>query len=243
MSATLQQHVASARAQDGMPVTTTVSLRPIAAPSILGLFGFAGATLIVAAHMAGWYGGSKTDLYVFPFAAFFGGLAQFAAGMWSYRARDGIATAMHGMWGSFWMAFGLLNLLFATGALVEPKGAFPALGFWFIPLAAITWSGAAAALTESMGLFAVLATLAAGSTVAAPAIWTGSVGWTKVAGWLFVFAAGFAWYVATAMMLASASGKTILPLGKYKADANIPGRQPMHPIELEWAEPGVRAGQ
>jgi succinate-acetate transporter protein len=243
MSATLQQHVASVRAQDGMPVTTTVSLRPIAAPSILGLFGFAGATLIVAAHMAGWYGGSKTDLYVFPFAAFFGGLAQFAAGMWSYRARDGIATAMHGMWGSFWMAFGLLNLLFATGSLVEPKGAFPALGFWFVPLAAITWSGAVAALTESVGLFAVLATLAAGATVAAPAIWTGSVGWTKVAGWLFVFAAGFAWYVATAMMLASASGRTILPLGKYKADANIPGRQPMHPIELEWAEPGVKAGQ
>src|SRR5215472_15146898 len=88
-----------------------VSLQPIAAPSILGLYGFAGATFIVAAHMAHWFGTSQTDMVLWPFAAFFGGLAQFLAGMWSFKARDGVATAMHGMWGSFWMAFGVLWLL------------------------------------------------------------------------------------------------------------------------------------
>jgi hypothetical protein len=31
--------------------------------------------------------------------------------------------------------------------------------------------------------------------------------------------------------------------GAYEADADVPGRRPMHPIELEWAEPGVKAGQ
>ena len=31
---------------------TQISLQPIAAPSILGLYGFAGATFMVAAHMA-----------------------------------------------------------------------------------------------------------------------------------------------------------------------------------------------
>ena len=59
-----------------------VFLQPIAAPSILGLFGFAGATFIVAANMAGWYGSVTTPGYLFPFAAFFGGVAQFLAGMW-----------------------------------------------------------------------------------------------------------------------------------------------------------------
>ena len=61
-----------------------ILLQPIAAPSILGLYGFAGTTFIVAAHMAGWFGGAHADLYIFPFAALFGGLAQFLAGMWSY---------------------------------------------------------------------------------------------------------------------------------------------------------------
>jgi hypothetical protein len=45
------------------------------------------------------------------------------------------------------------------------------------------------------------------------------------------------------MMLAAAAGKTILPLGKYKPAANVPGDKPMHPIQLEWAEPGVKMGQ
>jgi hypothetical protein len=45
-----------------------VYLQPIAAPSILGLYGFAGATFIVAAHLPKWYGGAETFLFVFPFA-------------------------------------------------------------------------------------------------------------------------------------------------------------------------------
>ena len=77
---------------------TRIVLQPIAAPSVLGWFAFAGATFIVAAWMAGWYGSATTPDFLFPFAALFGGLAQFVAGMWSYRARDVLATAMHGTW-------------------------------------------------------------------------------------------------------------------------------------------------
>jgi succinate-acetate transporter protein len=120
---------------------TRIFLQPIAAPSILGLYGFFGATFIVATYLAGWYGGTNVPYYLFPFAAFFGGLAQFLAGMWSYKARDGLATAMHGMWGSFWMAYGLLYFLAATGTVTLPTGPFVELGFWFIVLAAITWVG------------------------------------------------------------------------------------------------------
>jgi succinate-acetate transporter protein len=230
-------------ARDG--VATRVFLQPIAAPSILGLFGFAGATFIVASNMAGWWGTPTSGLALAPFAAMFGGLAQFLAGMWAFRARDAIATAMHGMWGAFWLAYGILNILIAAHALTAPTPWFhnPELGFWFFALAAITASGALASLAESLGLFAVLSTLAAGSGVAAGAFIYGSHGWVQVAGWLFVISAGFAWYVATAMMLAFAGGKVVLPLGKYKRAANVPGGQPTRPIELEWAEPGVKMGQ
>ena len=65
----------------------------------------------------------------------------------------------------------------------------------------------------------------------------------KVAGWLFVIAAILAWYTATAMMLLAGAGKVILPLGKPKKEANMPGGQPVKPIQLEWAEPGVKKGQ
>ena len=89
----------------------------------------------------------------------------------------------------------------------------------------------------------MLGTLAAGSGIAAGAFIYGSHGWVQVAGWLFVISAGCAWYVATAMMLAAAGGMVVLPLGKYSRAANVPGRKPTRPIELEWAEPGVKMGQ
>lgn len=97
--------------QQELAPQTNIWLQPLAAPSILGLYGFAGATFMVAAHMAHWFGTSQTDMVLWPFAAFFGGLAQFLAGMWAFKARDGVATAMHGTWGSFWMAFGILQIL------------------------------------------------------------------------------------------------------------------------------------
>ncbi|TML47973.1 MAG: hypothetical protein E6G21_12385 [Actinobacteria bacterium] len=159
-------------------VATRVFLQPIAAPSILGLFGFAGATFIVASNLAGWWGTPESGLALAPFAAMFGGLAQFLAGMWAYRARDAVATAMHGTWGAFWLAYGILNVLVAAGALSAPKPWYhnPEVGFWFFALAGVTASGALASLAESLGLFAVLSTLAAGSGILAGAFIYGSHG-------------------------------------------------------------------
>ncbi len=118
-----------------------IYLQPIAAPSILGLYGFAAATFIVAAHMAHWYGNETSGLYLFPFVAIFGGLAQFLAGMWAFRARDGVACAMHGLWGSMWMAYGVLSMLFAFGKIPPPSDRIPEIGYWFIAAAAILPSG------------------------------------------------------------------------------------------------------
>jgi uncharacterized protein len=216
-----------------------ITLQPVAAPSILGLYGFAGATFMVASNLAGWWGNGTSAVYLFPFAAFFGGMAQFLAGMWAYRARDGLATAMHGTWGSFWLGYGLLFLLVATHALTVPTGAFVALGYWFIVLAAVTWAGAAAAFYESAGLTGVLTLLAAGSTFAAIGYTLGESWALTTAGWLFVFSAIVAWYVATAMMLQSVRGEAVLPLGKREpAATSAPGL-----IQYRPGEPGIRHGQ
>jgi succinate-acetate transporter protein len=222
---------------------TRVFLQPIAAPSILGLFGFAGATFMVAANLAGWYGNAHSGIYVFPFAATFGGLAQFVAGVWSYRARDGIATAMHGMWGSFWLAYGLLWGLAAAGILKLPEGEFPALGYWFLVLATITACGAVAAAFENLGLFSVLVALAVGSAFIAVFYLTGTHGWKTTGGWVLLVSSWLATYTAFAMMLEGAAGRVILPLGHLRREANIPGHQEHVPLEFALGEPGVRHGQ
>lgn len=234
--------------------STRVFLSPIAAPSILGLFGFAGATFIVAMHEATGYGGSDATSYLFPFAALFGGVAQFTAGIWSYRARDGLATAMHGMWGSFWIAFGILELLLAIGVLQSVEGDFVEFGYWFVVLSAVTFAGAMAAHGENIAIAVVLHTLWAGAALLALANFVGAEagsGWASAAGWVLVASAVLAWYTASAMMLAAAYGKTILPLGELekghplspKRAANVPGDVPKTVIQLDSGEPGVKQGQ
>ena len=184
----------------------------IAVPWVLGLYALAGATFIVAARMAGWYGGSESRFLLLPFAAVLGGLTQLLAGMWAFEAEDTLATAMLGIWGSFWIGYGILQGLFLSGRLVEPTGPFRELGFWFIPLALITWVGAAAA--RSAALAVTLVFLAAGASIAAIANISMHGGLMILAGWLFIISSVLAWYTATAMMFETTSGHLVWPLGR-----------------------------
>jgi uncharacterized protein len=223
---------------------TRVFLQPIAAPSILGLFGFAGAMFMIAAHFAGWYGGPRSDMYLFPFVAMFGGVAQFAAGLWAYKARDGLATAMHGMWGSFFIAFGILNLLAAVHVLVIPTGTFTEFGYWFLVLAVITAFGTIAAAGENLAITAVLGTLTVGAAFAAVFYLVGGTGWERAAGWVLIASSLLATYTAGALMIASAWGRAMLPLGETRRKAaGLPGRGAIDALEYEFGEPGVKQGQ
>lgn len=220
---------------------TQISLQPVAAPSVLGLYGFAAATFVVGAYLAGWYGTAATPPFLFPFAAMLGGLAQFLAGMWAYRARDTLATAMHGSWGAYWLAYGILYLLVATH-VYTPGTRFVALGFWFIAMAAITFAGAFAALADNIGLALALLTLALGTTFEAVAMISGSTGWRLAGGWILVVSALLAWYVATAMLVEATFKRVVLPIGRV-AGTNARGAAPRRSIQYFEGEPGVKVGQ
>jgi len=223
---------------NNMDAQPRVILQPLAAPSILGLYGLAGATFMVAAYMAHWFGSSGTALLLIPFAAVFGGLAQFLAGMWAYKARDGVATAVHGMWGAFWMAFGVLTLMISSGRAPAPAlPLFPELGYWFIVLAAITWACTGAAVAENKALVTVLTFLAAGSTIAAIALLIGVEQLVILSGYLFIICALAAWYTASALMLNEAFGREVWSLGKTATARQMPR------VTLGSGEPGVIRGQ
>jgi len=214
-----------------------IYLQPIAAPSILGLYGLAGATFLAGAYAAHWFGEPSAALYLFPFVTIFGGLAQFLASMWAFKARDGVATAIHGTWGSFWIAFGVLNFLFATGRATQPTGTWPSMGFWFIVVAAISWVGMIAATAQNRGLVTVMTFLASASTTGAIGAFLG-IDWLMIlTGWLFVVAAIAAWYTASALMLEEAFGHEMWGLGKSRHAKEL------SPISSGAGEPGVIRGQ
>jgi succinate-acetate transporter protein len=226
---------------------THINLSPVAAPSILGLFGFAASTFMVAANMAGWFGNTTTTpMLLAPFAFAFGGIAQLLAAMWSYRARDPLATAVHGAWGSFWIGYGLLELFVGLGGLpgvsASPVAA-TAFGFWFIGLAAITWTGFFGAMAENAAVALVLLTLAAGSTLLAIALIGSFATIQTIAAYFLLVSAVVAWYTASAMVLEATHKRVILPVGKIGPEPNLPGAIPRQPIQYEFGDPGIKAGQ
>lgn len=222
-----------------------VVLTPMAAPSIMGLGGFVIATVMVGAWQAGWFGTATTPAVLWPLAMFAGGLLQSIAAVASLRARDGLAVAVHTAWGSFWLAWGVLQILVTTGMIAPAVLGVsdPGLAFWFIGLTLVTGSCALAAFASSVGLFATLAALTGGSAITAAAFWSGSMTTAHVGGWFFVVSAALAWLVMTAMVLENAYGRVIIPLGAPSKAANVPGRQALRPIEYPRGMPGVRVGQ
>ncbi len=237
--------LAAADTEEGWRSRTRIVLTPMSAPSIMGLFGFFAATAMVGSWQAGWYGSSTTPSILWPFALFFGGLAQLTAAFFALRARDGVAVAAHSTWGSFWLGWGVLTALASTGIMKPiPLGSTnTAFGFWFIVLAAITLMCAVGAMFDGIAIAVVLWTLFAGAGLTAVGFWAGSLGWTHIGGWLFVASAVTAWYTASAMMLENAMGRTVLPLGKYSKAANVPGGHATVPMAYSAGMPGSKVGQ
>lgn len=224
---------------------TRVVLTPIAAPSIMGLMGFFIATVMVGAWQAGWYGSSDTPFILWPFAMVAGGILQSIAAIFSFRARDGAAVAIHTAWGSFWIAWGILQLLTQLGvdSPAAPGQVNTAFAFWFIALAMVTLSCAFAAVGENLGNFLVLCALFVGSAFTAAGFWSGASWLVRIGGWAFVVSAGFAWLAATAMILENAYGRVVLPLGEWKKNSNVPGRAATHPLQYKDGMPGAKVGQ
>jgi len=220
---------------------TRVFLQPIAPPSILGAFAFGGTAFIVGAHWANWFAGN--DTLIFPFLAFFGGLAQLLCAMWAFRARDGLASAMHGTWGSFWLAYGLLQLLFATGTLTQPSPIFAELGYWFIVLGAISFSGMIAAFATNICVGSILLTITVGSGFAAYGYITGMANWIPYAGALFIASGLLAWYTGTAMLFQTTFHKRVLPIWRVNREGKRPGAEEGTRYEVALNEPGVTMGQ
>ncbi len=89
----------------------------------------------------------------------------------------------------------------------------------------------------NLALTIVLLFLAAGSTAAAIANIIGSLAIARIGGWLFLISAVAAWYTASALMIESVFGYSVLPIGKAESLEHAPR------LAIGVGEPGVTHGQ
>ena len=73
-------------------------------------------TLVLNAFNSGFVDKSSEGL-VWPLGIFFGGLAQFAAGMWEAKKNNTFGFTAFSSFGAFWMFLGLTKILVSTKAI------------------------------------------------------------------------------------------------------------------------------
>ncbi len=171
-------------------------------PAPLGLAAFALTTFVLSLANIGIID-SKV---VIALAFFYGGMAQFAAGMWSFKAENNFAGTAFSSYGSFWLAFGLIAIFenlgkftFTAkeiGAMLVAWGIFTF--YMWIPSLKIGKAISLVFLTLWLTFFALGFALIFGFSL-------------KIGGTIGLICAILAWYVSAAELINEIYGKR-LPL-------------------------------
>ena len=194
---------------------------PMADPAPLGLAAFALTTFAFSVANAGIIPEDSIRLFI-PLAIFYGGLAQFVAGLFEFRNHNLFGATGFTSYGAFWMALGTVELLVRQFGVAEPIISYP-VGWFFIAwtiFTAIMWLGswgvhAALGITFTLLLatFILLALAVLISSPPNPAI-------LHIAGYVGIITAIAAWYIVAADVLNWTYGRTILPLGPAAGSAS-----------------------
>jgi succinate-acetate transporter protein len=181
----------------------------VADPAPLGLAGFALTTFVLSAHNAGW----APDIVWVGLALFYGGLAQFMAGMWSFRRGNTFTATAFSTYGAFWFSLATYVLLVIFGK-APAKDVTSALG-WFLLAFAIfntymmVWSA-----RVNTAVFGVILTLEVTEILLFLGFFSGSDTLIKAGGYMGIITAAVAWYTSAADVASAMAGRAILPVGR-----------------------------
>lgn len=185
-----------------------VVLRPMAGAASLGLFGLAGAALVLSGLQLGWVpvqNGAQVGIVLVAFAF----PAQVITGLLSFWARDGATATVMCVLGLSWLVMGLVTMTSPPGARSEALGLFLLLSAVAVALTGIT-----AALTKYV-MAIVLLTASLRFLLTALFQLSGAEGWKTASGLLGLLLTLLAVYAAWAAELEDATGKTVLPTGRH----------------------------
>jgi succinate-acetate transporter protein len=212
----------------------------IADPAPLGLGAFALTTFMLSAHNAGW----APDLIWVGLALFYGGLAQFMAGMWEFRNRNTFGAVAFTSYGAFWLGLATFVLLDVFGKVPATVDVTSALG-WFLLAFAIfntymlVWSS-----LVNRAVFLVFLTLEVTEVLLAIGFFLGHSaghGLVLAGGWVGVLTALVAWYASAAGVGNALAERTVLPVGTPMWHPGAPALRPGGPLPR--ADGGTQVGR
>ena len=182
----------------------------IADPAPLGLSAFGLTAFVLSVFNAGLVPAAAEGV-VFGLALFYGGIVQFAAGLWEFAKGNVFGSTAFCSYGAFWMAFWYLTG--HTDLSEAGADAAKGVGIFLLGWTIFTVYMTVAAWRTSAALFAVFVLLLLTFVCLTAADLTGTPTLTVIGGWLGLLTAFGAWYCAAAGVVNATWGRTVLQVG------------------------------
>jgi|SRR5579859_2477566 len=185
-----------------------VPVPAIANPAALGLGGFALTTFVLSTHNAGL----APDLTWLGLGFFYGGLAQFTAGMWEFKTGNTFGATAFSTYGAFWMGLSTFVVLLLAGK-VPAKDVTTDLGWFLLAFAIFNTYMMVWSMRINMAVFLVFLTLEITEILLFLGFFAGGGALITWGGYVGILTALVAWYASAATVANSMRVRPILPVG------------------------------
>ncbi len=189
-------------------------------PGPLGLAAFAGTTFMLSLINAGLVGtpnapGGGLLPMVAALALAYGGVAQFAAGLWEFRTGNTFGAVAFCSYGAFWISF--YFIVQSVGKNV-PTEIFSGLGLYlwmwgiftaYMFIASLRTSGAVALVFLLLTITFIILGIGNASLAGTKEAINGTI---KLGGYVGIATAIAAWYASFAAVINATFGRTIAPV-------------------------------
>ena len=195
--------------------TAATGLAPgahLADPAPLGLAAFALTTFVLSCVNAGWVPASVEPV-VFGLALAYGGIGQFAAGMWEFAKGNTFGATAFSSYGAFWVSFWWLTAHSGVDKIPAADAA-KGIGLYLLVWGIFTAYMTVAASRVSGAVMAVFVLLTLTFLVLAWGEFATSDGIHKIGGYVGLLTALAAWYASFAGVSAFTFKRQLVPVGE-----------------------------
>jgi succinate-acetate transporter protein len=189
-------------------------------PGPLGLAAFAGTTVMLSMINTGLVGnqhlpgGGLLPMTV-ALALAYGGIAQFAAGIWEFRTGNTFGAVAFCSFGAFWIS---LYFVVHSVTLNAPREVFSGLGLYlwvwgiftaYMFIASLRTTAAVAGVFLLLAITFIILGIGNSALAGTRSATNGTI---KLGGWVGLATAAVAWYASFAAVVNSTFGRTLMPV-------------------------------
>jgi succinate-acetate transporter protein len=189
-------------------------------PGPLGLAAFAGTTFALSMVNAGLVGdkslvGGGLLPLIAALALAYGGIAQFAAGLWEFRTGNTFGAVAFCSYGAFWISF--YFVVQAAGSVAKNE-LFSGLGLYlwmwgvftvYMFICSLRTTGAVALVFLLLAITFIILGIGNSSLAGGTAVTNSTI---KLGGYIGIVTALAAWYASFAAVINSTFGKVVAPV-------------------------------